>query len=197
MIKKNNLIIHPLFFLLALVLCFFYGTYYVLLYVCAVFVHEYAHYLVAKKRGVVLSGFSLMPYGARLNLKQGNLSIKDDIAISLAGPVANLLCAVVCFALWWVFPITYAYLDVFVYSNLCLALFNLLPILPLDGSRIILAIFTKFKARNVGYKFLLCLNYLCFGFLLAFFIASFFTQINITLGIIAFFVLFIPVALRQ
>lgn len=190
MIKKNNLIVHPLFLALALVMVFIYGFYYVLLYFCAVFIHEYAHYHEAKKRGVVLSGFSLMPYGARLNLKNSPLTLKDDVAISLAGPLANLVIAIICFGLWWLFPITYAYLDVFVYANLCLAIFNLLPIIPLDGARIMLAFCSLKNKRRIGYKILIVLNYITFVALLVCFIASFFFGTNFTLGILAFFVLF-------
>lgn len=190
MINKNNLIIHPLFFILSLVMCFIYGAYYVLLYFIAVFIHEYAHFWQAKRCGVVLNGFSLMPYGARLNLKQSAISYKDDVLISLAGPLANLLSALLCCAVWWVFPSTYAYLDVFVYASLCLALFNLLPILPLDGARVVLAICSKYGRRSGGYKCLLALNYIAFLLLFICFVYSLFTGVNITVGIIAFFVLF-------
>lgn len=190
MIKKSNLILHPIFLLFALIMCVIYGVYYVLLFLCAVFIHEYAHYFVAKKRGVILSGFNLMPYGARLNLRQTYLSCGDDIAISLAGPVANLLTALIFCGVWWLWPVTYAYLDVFVYANFCLGLFNMLPLLPLDCSRIILAICTKHNARKKGYKFLLTLNYISFAILLCCFLISIFTDFNLTLGIIAFFVLF-------
>ncbi len=79
---------------------------------------------------------------------------KGDMAVSLAGPLANLLQAVagaaIAAALWFTLPIPqlaaydlfyYAYfvfLPTFVMTNLCLLFFNIIPIPPLDGSSVLL-----------------------------------------------------------
>lgn len=70
---------------------------------------------------------------------------QGEILTSLAGPLSNFITAFV-FALPLRFlpssPVT-LFLGLVVYINLILCVFNLLPVPPLDGSRILWAIFPK------------------------------------------------------
>jgi Zn-dependent protease len=93
----------------------------------------------------------------------------DEILVSLAGPFSNLLFGIV-FALFvkllftlapQIFysgglgPVLYQILSYFVWINLLLAVFNLFPIPPLDGSHILLSLipdrFTQFKLVYTRY----------------------------------------------
>jgi len=63
-------------------------------------------------------------------------------AVAFAGPGANILTAVVFGLMIRFLPLTFnpvfiTYLSIIVYANLLLAVFNLVPIPPLDGSRIV------------------------------------------------------------
>jgi len=69
--------------------------------------------------------------------------------VSLAGPVANLLLALVTgLALRWL-PITQAWLlivlDTIAWVNIIIAVFNLIPIPPLDGSSVLLGILSLIR----------------------------------------------------
>ena len=81
----------------------------------------------------------------RANLKN---PVRDDILIALAGPVSNLLCAVllvfllklvvlVPFSSRSLFETVTTVFVMFIYMNISLGLFNLLPIPPLDGSHLV------------------------------------------------------------
>lgn len=59
---------------------------------------------------------------------------RDEILVSLAGPASNIILAFILGKLSYFFPIPYQ----FALVNLYLAVFNLLPIPPLDGSKIVL-----------------------------------------------------------
>ena len=77
------------------------------------------------------------------NLKEGR---KDVALVSLAGPLTNILLAVAASLIFKIIPI-----DIFVIVvqiNLLLAIFNLLPIPPLDGSKIA-ALLLPEKTANV------------------------------------------------
>lgn len=72
------------------------------------------------------------------------LSRTQMLLVSIAGPISNLLLAIVLAAAYHILPvqsipIVELYLWLGVSLNIALAIFNLLPIPPLDGSRIVYA----------------------------------------------------------
>jgi stage IV sporulation protein FB len=142
-----------------------------------------AHARIAYGRGYILNRIVLMPYGAVLYGEE-KMRNNDAVAIALAGPLFNIFIAVVFFAAWWLVPGIYVYTDTFVYANLSVALFNLIPIFPLDGSRVVLAAAkNKTKALKLLRVFGVCAAVLLF----VFFIFSVFYGINITAGVMAVF----------
>ena len=69
----------------------------------------------------------------------GRLSKSENGIVSLAGPLANIVLAMLFIALSPLFPITIEGLNIMrfaAYINAFLAFFNLIPILPLDGSKV-------------------------------------------------------------
>ena len=69
-----------------------------------------------------------------------------NVLTSLAGPLSNLLMALILLLAWRFFPTISGFpiimQSVFyaAYINICLAIFNLIPIPPLDGSAVIMAL---------------------------------------------------------
>ncbi|MGH8947084.1 MAG: site-2 protease family protein [Acidimicrobiia bacterium] len=110
-----------------------------LAFFASVLIHELAHSVVAKGRGVSVRGITLFLFGGAT---QADLEAKeptDELVIAAVGPVTSLLLS----GLFWVIAqlpgsdlVAYAagYLG---WINLALALFNLLPGFPLDGGRIL------------------------------------------------------------
>jgi Zn-dependent protease len=91
----------------------------------------------------------------------------DSILVAVAGPLANILLASVLtffYHLWSFEPLLYA-----VYFNLGLAVFNLIPIPPLDGSRILAALLPSRLAAYYDllerFGFLIVLGLYFLGFL--------------------------------
>ena len=119
MLRKIN--IHPSTLPLFIILLIadknrIYTTLYVL-----VFLHELAHLAVSSLLGQKVASLHLFPWGCMLSLSSIP-SLKQGVIIHLAGPLFNLL---LCF------------LGIFPMQNLSLALFNLLPIIPLDGGVVV------------------------------------------------------------
>jgi len=191
MAKKNKLKtkfkISPLFVILAAFMIFFGQSFSLVYYFAAVVIHELCHAEVAKRRGYRLNEIKLMPYGASLNGNAYALRVRDEIIIALAGPLVNLILAVVGVAFWWIWPITYVYTEVFVMANIFTALFNLLPLFPLDGGRILLAALSiKFK-RQKAYKVLRIIGFITSGIFAVLFFLTFFFNYNLSFAIIAVF----------
>ncbi len=141
----------------------------------SVLAHELGHGLVASHYGVRMKSIILLPLGgiaqlddasgpsatdAGLNLKPAKLfplklePWKRDIRIALAGPLANLLAALIsCAVILVVAPHidlhTWPYMQIgnlprsVIWANLYLAGFNLLPAYPMDGGRVLRALFSR------------------------------------------------------
>lgn len=185
--KNEKFFIHPIFLVIAAIVVYFGNAFLFLSYLLVVVLHELAHYFVAKSLGYKLNNICLMPYGAQLNLQSSILKTKDEILIAIAGPLFNLILFLLFLALWWLFPVIYVYTEYFVYANFITAVFNLLPLVPLDGSRIVLALFGIKNNRDKGYKVLSMINCVVAIFLVVLFIISAFYNINFTFGVIAIF----------
>lgn len=81
---------------------------------------------------------------------------RDTVIVSLAGAAGNILTAFVCARIARHFPMLFSsygafqFILIMIYMNIGLAAFNLLPIPPLDGSRILYAIL-PYRYMNAYY----------------------------------------------
>lgn len=91
--------------------------------------HEFAHVIVSLLLGIDIKEIVFLPVGVNAKYIGVNSAIKELI-ISLAGPIASLLFAIILKD------------KTFSYMNICIAIFNLIPIYPMDGGRIIKALIT-------------------------------------------------------
>jgi len=176
--------IHPSFLLLAVYLVVFNKAYVLVNMLATLILHELAHAKAAEMRGYAMRQIVLMPYGAVIYGEE-NLKSSDVLIIALSGPAFNMLCALALFALWWVAPSLYVYTDMLCYANISLALFNLLPVYPLDGSRVVLALV---KNKRKSLRILKILGIAAGVCILGFFVLSLFSDPNITYLISAIFI---------
>lgn len=178
--------VNPLFFALALALVAFGHALEFLWTIVALLFHEGAHALMARARGYVVKKIVLLPYGAMMSAGE-SFDRTSSVLIGLAGPCCNLLLALVTLGLWWIVPAAYPYTIFFLHANLSLGVFNLLPVYPLDGSRVVLG-FCKNKLKAI--KALQIAGIAASFVFLALFAASFFFGLNFTFGIIAVFLFY-------
>lgn len=105
---------------------------------CLVF-HEYGHIKAMQYFGLKTKGIYLIPFVGGLALSDEKINTRwQDIVISIMGPFFGLILSVVCLIGYWITDIeVLAGLAVF---NALLNLFNLLPVLPLDGGHVLKSI---------------------------------------------------------
>jgi Zn-dependent protease len=128
------------------------GLFVVSIFAC-VLAHEFAHALVAKRFGVKTRDITLYPFGGvAAILKQP--SPKAEVAIALAGPLLNLAIAAALY-IWIDIPVItdeaprpLSFSERLLISNIALALFNLLPALPMDGGRVLRALLGICNVKN-------------------------------------------------
>ena len=119
-----------------------FGWAYGLGFVLLIFAHEMGHYIAAKKVNVDVSGPVFIPFvGAFISMKDEPDSAITEAKIAAGGPILGSLGALACVLLYELTsnPLFLA----LAYSGFMINLFNLIPIHPLDGGRIVTAISPK------------------------------------------------------
>jgi Zn-dependent protease len=115
---------------------FVFGWWYAVGFVVLLFIHEMGHYLAAKKRGLHVGLPTFIPFvGAWIQLKQQPMDAETEAFVGIAGPMLGSAAAFVCYML--ARETGSGLLMALAYAGFFLNLFNLIPLSPLDGGRIV------------------------------------------------------------
>lgn len=121
----------------------------------SVILHELGHAIVARRGGIQVRAIVLLPIGGVTIMEQSERPAPArDIRVALAGPLVNLLLAAVSLvAILAVYPDKDLLVRPLLYSgdlvrtmfwtNVFLGAFNLLPAYPMDGGRVLRAMFAE------------------------------------------------------
>lgn len=153
-----------------------------------VLLHEMGHSLVGRHLGYKLNVITLLPYGAMLSGENACFSKGDEIKIAIAGPLVNIFLIVIFLPLNLLFP-HFAFAKEFIVCNIYTFVFNILPVYPLDGGRVLLACLLKKYPYKKSKKITNILGYTITSIFFVMFFVSFFYKLNYMLGINALFML--------
>ena len=138
-------------------------------FVCVV-LHELGHALTAKHYGVQTKKITLLPIGGMASLDKIPEVPKQEFLITIAGPLVNVVIALL---LYFLIPVSYftdqnitellyslkkfslqSFLFYLFIVNVGLVLFNLIPAFPMDGGRILRSLlamkFNRVKATQIA-----------------------------------------------
>jgi Zn-dependent protease/predicted transcriptional regulator len=114
-----------------------------------VLIHELAHSLVARRKGIKINNITLMIFGGIATMEEGVPDPKAELPMALVGPIASLVVGLVCLGIAYAVPAVtknppLAGVVIFVFGylgvlNIILFAFNLLPAFPMDGGRVLRA----------------------------------------------------------
>src|SRR6185437_10508832 len=113
------------------------------LFFAAVVLHELAHSLVARAKGLPVQAITLFVFGGVSELTREPEDAKSEFQIAIAGPLMSLALGAACLGLSRLGSPHAPVIAVLLWLgwiNLALALFNLIPGFPLDGGRVLRAI---------------------------------------------------------
>ena len=119
-----------------------------LFFVCVV-LHELGHSLTARRYGINVPRILLLPIGGVAQFSRIPRKPLEELIITIAGPAVNFVIAAVLFAVIWIGTINtkdfppYSFntlIDELCKWNLVMGIFNLLPVFPMDGGRIVRAL---------------------------------------------------------
>jgi Zn-dependent protease len=118
-----------------------------------VLIHELAHSLVARAKGIAINSITLMIFGGVATMEEGIPDPKVELPMALAGPITSLIFGLFCSWLVYFVPsliaeparagvliFLFGYLGVL---NIVLCFFNLIPAFPMDGGRVLRAWLAK------------------------------------------------------
>ncbi|MEG4224698.1 site-2 protease family protein [Microcoleus sp. N9_B2] len=122
------------------------GLFTALLLFASVLAHELGHSWVAIKQGIGVKSISLFLFGGLANLERESKTPAEAFWVAIAGPLVSLFLSGLLTAIGIGAGLTgpaAAIVGLLASINLVLALFNLIPGLPLDGGNILKAIVWK------------------------------------------------------
>ncbi|NJL87049.1 MAG: site-2 protease family protein [Leptolyngbyaceae cyanobacterium SM1_1_3] len=127
-----------------------------LLLFASVLLHELGHSLVARSQGIQVNSITLFLFGGIASIDKESKTPGQAFQVAIAGPLVSLSLFVLFSLLSGVLQsaeITTAISYNMAQTNLVLALFNLIPGLPLDGGQILkAAIWKATGSRNQGIR---------------------------------------------
>jgi Zn-dependent protease len=125
---------------------------YALALAASVLLHEMGHTVVSRALGLPVRRIVLFLLGGISEIIGEPVRPRDDFAIAAAGPAVSFLLAVACWAVSFAVPAQSGaafLIQLLLWSNLIIAIFNVLPGLPLDGGRIVQAVFWQVGSSRI------------------------------------------------
>jgi Zn-dependent protease len=115
----------------AIVACIFFAS---------ILLHELSHSLVARSKGIPVTGITLFVFGGVSNLGREAQSAGEEFQVAIVGPLTSLAIGAFFTLLWIVLrgpaPDVAAIAGYLAFINGVIAAFNMLPGFPLDGGRV-------------------------------------------------------------
>ena len=133
-----------------------------LLFFIAVILHELAHGVVAKMRGLPVRSITLFALGGIALIDREADDPLTEFLVGVAGPLMSVMIGAVCFftafTFGWspetqVFAPSTPFLAALVwlgYINIVLAIFNMIPGYPMDGGRVLRAVIWHITGKRNG-----------------------------------------------
>ena len=133
-------------------------------------IHEIGHLLAGILLGMRPTKIEIKPFGVSIDfditrkdyhikIGKGNLLEVKKIFVALAGPVTNALIIIILMV-WNIFNFNDYDKMIIIFSNMTLIIFNILPIFPLDGGRILKGMIYIFKGKHLAEKYIYRISYI-------------------------------------
>lgn len=136
------------------------------MFICVI-LHEYGHALSARRYGVKTIDIIISPIGGLARLEQLPEKPIHELVVAIAGPLVNVVVALVLFIILFItfqdlsFLLVYdnpleniitpkGFFGLLMWTNVVLFIFNLIPAFPMDGGRILRALLSMKFGRVRG-----------------------------------------------
>lgn len=134
---------------------FMYGLIYYLVIIGSTILHEYGHVWAAQRCNASVKKVVIMALGAGALIASDAFigKPKNELKCAIAGPFISLLLFLKFSIIWFILSLLEVQSPIIEYTciiNMAMFLFNLLPIYPMDGGRILNSLLTYVFSRKRG-----------------------------------------------
>jgi stage IV sporulation protein FB len=154
-----------------------------------ILIHELGHASAASFFSWRIKQITLLPFGGVVEMDEhGNRPLLEECIVILAGPLQHLWMIGVAFCFYqlsWISPDSYS---LFLSLNMMVLLFNLLPIWPLDGGKLVFLFMSCIKPFPFAHRMTLYIS--CISIILFISFTLLFMPTNLNVWIILAFLLF-------
>ncbi len=106
--------------------------------------HELGHAGMALFFNWRIKKIKLLPFGGVVELDEhGNRPLKEEILVIIAGPLQHIWLLLVAYLFYQTNLISAANFELFIFHTIIILFFNLLPIWPLDGGKLLFVFFSS------------------------------------------------------
>ncbi|MBQ7714854.1 MAG: site-2 protease family protein [Clostridia bacterium] len=159
--------------LLFLILSLLRGSEYLMIALIAAAIHESGHLAAAKILSVPRDGGGAGLFGLSLKFDFSAVPYYKEFIVCISGAIFNITACLITVA---AVKDAGDHATFFIFTNLSLALFNLLPVSPLDGSGVLRAVLSAFLNVKLAERIV---TFVSAGLSLAFFVFCVYVQIKI------------------
>ena len=139
-------------------------------------IHEIGHYIFFRYYNIEVNKIVMYPYGGMIdNNMLVNTNSKKVLIISLGGIFIQIILYFIIFLLYKIGFVESSFYNMFFKYNLYIILFNLIPIYPLDGFKVLNSLLELVLSFKLSLKFSITFNFI---FIMLFFLYLYIFKIN-------------------
>lgn len=154
-----NIRLHPTIFIFIAV-SFMTGTFIQLYIILAIVsLHELGHYMMAKFFKWRVEGMMLWVFGGVMHTDEhGNRPLHEEMLVTIAGPFQHVILYVLIMFAADTNLLSASTIELLYFYNSAILFFNLLPIWPLDGGKILFMLLTRIFPYKKAHQLIIILS---------------------------------------
>ncbi|MEW8985503.1 MAG: M50 family metallopeptidase [Bacillus sp. (in: firmicutes)] len=126
-----------------------------------VLVHELGHATAASFFSWRIKQITLLPFGGVVEMDEhGNRPLLEESIVILAGPLQHVWLIGVAFCFYQLSWLSPDHFSLFLSMNVMVLLFNLLPIWPLDGGKLVFLLLSYVKPFPIAHRMMIYISFL-------------------------------------
>jgi stage IV sporulation protein FB len=190
----------------AIAVIIFFITGYGIEYICAFFsisIHEILHIILGKFLNMKVHSIKILPVGLTAEIDEANASTAQKIIMYLFGPLSNaVLFLITVVILKYLKNLNYLsnkiidIVVIFYKMNLYLAIFNLMPVLPLDGGKILFTVMAKYKGLHNATKYIKTMSTIILSIIISVGIIQLYLFLNFNTLIIGIYLVYLIITIK-